>query len=397
VPPDYAGGSIVNLSASVLHALGVDPPNPTCRHLPADLLRGDGGIVLLICDALGLRQFDTALRCGRTPNLKRLVELAPLGLQSLTSVFPSTTTVALTSLNTACTPAQHGMLGHRQWMEELGSLCNMLRFTTETSEPAAFSEEMVRVVPTVHERLADAGVRSFSITASEYEGSAFTSLLSAGSTYVGYRAQSEISHLLAQCIGEAAGMPGFYSVYWPMIDTLAHLYGPATRVDPTSLDQSEVGLAEMEFIDLMVGKVMEVCEREGQTLVVTADHGQIRLAPDRSVTLGEEVAALLNYPPGGGRRALYLSSTNPSDLASLAVFQIDDLLLLTVDDAISRGWYGGDCAPFRTRMGDLIALAQADRQLLFDYGSGMFLQNGGHAGLTEDEMIVPLLVVPFGS
>ena len=102
--PDYAGGSIVNLTATVLDAFGVDPPNPVCRHLHGDTLRGDGGIVLLICDALGLRQFETALRSGRTPNLRRLVELAPGGLQSLTSVFPSTTTVALTSLNTASTP-----------------------------------------------------------------------------------------------------------------------------------------------------------------------------------------------------------------------------------------------------------------------------------------------------
>jgi hypothetical protein len=388
--PDYAGGCIVNLTASVLDAFGVDPPNPVCRHLHGDTLRGDGGIVLLICDALGFRQFETALRSGRTPNLRRLVELAAGGLQSLTSVFPSTTTVALTSLNTASTPAQHGMLGQRQWIEEVGALCNMLRFTTEEAAPAAFSEELVRVVPTVYDRLAVAGIPSFSISASEYEGSSFTSLISSGSTYVGYRAQSEISHLLASSIGAAGGGRGFYSIYWPMIDTLSHLYGPDAS------DTQEVCLSEMDFIDLMVGKVMEVCERNGQTLIVTADHGQTRLAPDRALTLGGDVAALLRHPPGGGRRALYLSSQDPTALASLEVFQTDDVLLLTADEAVNRGWYGGDCAPFRARLGDLIALAQSDRQLLFDYGSGVHLQTGAHAGLSEDEMLVPLVAVPFG-
>ena len=388
-PPDYAGGSIVNLSASVLDAFGVAPPNPLCRHLPADMLRSDGGIVLLICDALGLSQLEAALQSDRTPNLRRLVELAPGGLQSLTSVFPSTTTVALTSLNTACSPAQHGMLGHRQWMEEVGALCNMLRFTTEEAEPTAFSEEMIRVVPTVYDRLAAVGIPSFSISASEYEGSAFTSLLSSGSTYVGYRAQSEISHLLTEAIGEARGMAGFYSVYWPMIDTLSHLYGPDAN------DSQAACLAEMEFIDLMVGQVMAVCERNGQTLIVTADHGQTRLAPGRALTLGEDVADLLRHSPGGGRRALYLSPRDPSSLAALPVFQADDVLLLSADDAIDRGWFGGSCAPVRTRLSDLIALAQSDRQLLFDYGSGVLLQTGAHGGLSEEEMRVPLLVVPF--
>lgn len=390
-PPDYAGGSIVNLSASILEAFGVDPPSPVCRYLPAARLGSNAGIVLLICDALGLSQFEPALRSGRTPNLRRLVERAPGGLQSLTSVFPSTTTVALTSLSTACTPAQHGMLGHRQWMEEVGALCNMLRFTTEEAEPVAFAEEVIRVVPTVYDRLAAAGVPSFCISASEYEGSAFTSLICGGSTYVGYRAQSEISHLLTESMARAGGGPGFYSVYWPMIDTLAHVYGPAY-----SGGQSEVCLLEMEFIDLMVGKVMEVCEREGQTLIFTADHGQTRLAPDRALTLGGEVAALLRHPPGGGRRALYLSTQNPSALASLEVFRADDVLLLTADDAVGRGWYGGDCAPFRSRLGDLVALTQSDRQLLFDYGSGVHLQTGAHGGLTEEEMLVPLVAVPFG-
>ena len=44
-PPDYNGGSIVNLAASMLDAFGVTPPNPVCRHLPADMLPGDGGVL----------------------------------------------------------------------------------------------------------------------------------------------------------------------------------------------------------------------------------------------------------------------------------------------------------------------------------------------------------------
>ena len=389
IAPDYKGGSIVNLSASILRAFGVHAPSPVCRDLSADWLRSDAGIVLLTCDALGLLQVEAGLASGRLANFRRLQERAPEGLQRLTSVFPSTTTVALTSLSTACTPAQHGVLGHRQWMSEIGATCNMLRFTTEEETPTAFTEDDVRAVPTVFQSLAAAGIASWTISSAAYMGSAFTNLICAGATYVGYESQSEIAFLLDDAVDKAEGRPAFYSVYWPMIDTLAHIYGPYT-----GNDSCEVCLLEMEFIDLMIGKLLEVCQRRGLALIVTADHGQTLLRPERAVLLGEDVARLLCKPPGGGRRALYLYTEEPQAVADRPVFDSDDVELLAGDEAIARGWFGGDCGAFRARVGDLIAIAHADRQLLYDYGTGVHLQTGAHAGLSEEEMLVPLLVAP---
>ena len=46
-------------------------------------------------------------------------------------------------------------------------------------------------------------------------------------------------------------------------------------------------------------------------------------------------------------------------------------------------------------MGDLIVLALGDRQLLYDYGQGIIIiHSGGHASLSADEMLVPLIVAP---
>ena len=153
--PDYEGGGIVNLAASILSAFDVAPPSLPCREelLPAaDLCAGS--VVLLVCDALGLRQLERALDAGVTPNLASLIERAPRGLQRLTSVFPTTTTAALTSLSTACSPSRHGMLGLRQWLDEMDSVCDMLRFRTESGDPVAFDEEVVRAVPTMYELMA---------------------------------------------------------------------------------------------------------------------------------------------------------------------------------------------------------------------------------------------------
>ncbi len=45
-------------------------------------------------------------------------------------------------------------------------------------------------------------------------------------------------------------------------------------------------------------------------------------------------------------------------------------------------------------MGDLIVLVLGDRQLLYDYGQGIIIHSGGHASLSADEMLVPLIVAP---
>lgn len=386
VTPDYAGGSIVNLAASVLQAFGIAPPNPPCRAalLDPELLADAPGVVLLICDALGLHQCEAGLESGRAPSLERLIRQSAGGLRSLTSVFPSTTTTALPSLSTALTPAQHGMLGHRQWLVELGALANMLRFSTVAEKPVPIDADLLRRGPTLFERLAERAIPAVAISAKYHEGTGFTDLLHRGAVYLGYEAQSEISYLLRHSIHKHRGQRSFHYVYWPMIDTLSHLYGPL----------AEPCLLELEFADLMLGKIIDCCAETGHVLILTADHGQIALDPRRAVLLDGSFGGLLNYPPGGGRRACYLSAPDPEALRQHSSLQADGLLLLSPDEAIARGWFGGDCGPFRARLGDLIALSIGDRQLLYDYGQGAAPNQGGHAGLDEEEMRVPLVVAP---
>ena len=199
VAPDYAGGSIVNLSASLLQAFGLKPPYPPCyeKLVPPELLAWAPGIVLLIYDALGLRQFETVLQSQRTPNLARLTEQAAGGLQHLTSIFPSTTSAALTSLNTARPPSEHGMLGMRQWLDELGVLGDMLRFRTVQEKPAVISEEFLRSGPTIHQRLAAHSVPSYVISSSQYKGTEFTRLLHQGAHY-----RSRVGDLIVLALGD---------------------------------------------------------------------------------------------------------------------------------------------------------------------------------------------------
>ena len=275
VPPDYAGGSIVNLAASLLQAFGIQPPNPPCRpeRMPPEMLADAPGVVLLVCDALGQSQLARVLASGRAPNLERLVAQAPGGVRTLTSVFPSTTTSALPSLCTALTPAQHGMLGMRQWLEEIGALGDMLRFCTVAERAQPIDPALIRSGPTLYEQLSARGIAAVAISASQHQGTGFTDLLHEGAQYLGYEGQSEIPYLLQTSLNRRRGQRSFHYVYWHLVDTLSHNYGP----------QSEPCALEMEFVDLMLGKIMDCCARAGHTLLLTADHGQIALDPARAL------------------------------------------------------------------------------------------------------------------
>lgn len=389
--PDYDGGSIVNLAASILTAFGAEPPAPPLRPelLPASGLSGDGGIVLLVLDALGLASLQAALASGRTPQLARLADAAPRGVQRLTSVFPSTTTAALNSLATACPPAAHGILGHMMWLEEVDAVVNMLTFRRVgdvAGEP--LSHELVRRVPTVYERLQRVGVPSTLITEYAFEGTPFTNLLQEGARFTGYVSLSQLCFQLAGALAASEGR-AFYSLYWPAIDTLSHYHGP------DSADTlSEACRLEMEFIDLMVGKVAALCRRHGCDLVVVADHGQTRLDPAAAVTIEGGLCDHLSRPPGGGRRAPYLHTDDPEGLLQDEGLVRATAALRHSDDAVQAGWFGGPCPEVRARLGDVVALADEGRQLLYDYGAGTYLQHGSHAGMTAAEMHVPLIAVP---
>lgn len=387
VPPDYTGGSIVNLAASLLQAFGIQAPNPPCRSelLSPDLLATAPGVVLLVCDALGRNQLEKVVASGRAPNLERLVAHAPGGVRTLTSVFPTTTTSALPSLCTALTPAQHGMLGMRQWLPQIQALGDMLRFRTVAEQPQPIDAALIRNGPTLYEQLSAWGIRAVAISAKAHEGTGFTDLLHKGAQYLGYEGQSEIPYLLRTSLEQEQGRRSFHYVYWPLVDTLSHIYGP----------QSEPCALEMEFVDLMLGKIIDSCARAGHTLLLTADHGQIELDPARAMVLDRDFARLLRYEPAGGRRACYLAAADPATLQAHPLLQHEDLLVVPTDDAVAQGWFGGDCGRYRSRLGDLILLPADGCQLMYDYGQGIKPNQGGHAGLSPEEMLVPLIAVPY--
>jgi len=139
--PDYAGGSIVNLMASIASALGVAHwPYAPLRLLDVVRLGRRRNILLLVVDGLGYRYL-----CDAHPRstLRQYLQ------GSMTSVFPSTTATAITALMTGLAPRQHGLTGWHIYFEEIGAVGAVLPFRLRATDErlAQFGLQPATVFP----------------------------------------------------------------------------------------------------------------------------------------------------------------------------------------------------------------------------------------------------------
>jgi hypothetical protein len=140
----------------------------------------------------------------------------------------------------------------------------------------------------------------------------------------------------------------------------------------------------------------------GTSLVVTADHGMVHVPEDAKIdadstpALQDGVRAIAGEP-----RARYvpcLPGAEADVLQAWAQVLGDGWWVLSRDDAIARGLFGpATSAGARSRIGDVVALSLGDagvveRRKLPRLAS----MPGQHGSITDDELLVPLLVFSAG-
>ncbi|UBV41748.1 alkaline phosphatase family protein [Deinococcus taeanensis] len=376
IRPDYAGGSVLNLVATLGAHLGVPARHAPYRYpLP---LAGVRQILLIVVDGLGAGQLSGAAARGDVPALAALTP-AP---GRVTSVFPSTTMAALTAIHTACAPGEHGYLGLTVWLEEAQATVNLIRlydvYTHQPLEETAF----LAAVPSLYRQLRRSGVGSQVIMPGAYKHSVLTRWACDGATYYPYTRPDEIPALTAPLL--RPGEPSYTLVYFPDYDSLCHAFGP----------DSPEAHAELRRTDGVVARLLAALPRTGETLVlVTADHGQSAQPPEGylDVITRPVMKTQLRGPVAGEERAAYLRPREAfrTDLeARLA----PHATLLKADDAWNSGLFGptGQLNPrFRSRVGDLIAVPSPGHALRRPTSPAPML--GLHGGWTPEEMLVPVL------
>jgi hypothetical protein len=128
--PDYHGGSIVNLLASIIRSRGGWSPHPELTGLPASRLKDVKNVVYVLVDGLGQSQLQELLDAGDGRAF-----FAEHERQVISTVFPATTASAVTTLATGASPREHAIIGWHLHLHDLGLDSTILKGTTRTGQP----------------------------------------------------------------------------------------------------------------------------------------------------------------------------------------------------------------------------------------------------------------------
>ncbi len=357
--PAYGDASIRGIVPAIFAPRGT-------RSLPSwfpALASGARQVVLLVLDGLGWEQLQQRAHIAPT--------LAGMQGGPITSVAPTTTATALTSITTGLTPGEHGVVGYR--MEVRGDIMNMLRWTTKSGDARRVHLPVeIQPFPTF---LGEDVVISNKI---EFDTTGFTQAHLRGTRQVTWRLPSNIvvdtRSLLAK--GER-----FVYLYYDGIDKVAHEKGLDEYYD-----------AELRTVDRLVADLIDVLPNDA-VLLITADHGQVSIG-DNLVKPAPEVLAATRIQSGEGRfRWFHAKPGAATDLLDAACgAHGDQAWVVSKEQAIADGWFGPVVAPpVAVRYGDVAVVPFEAVSMDDPADSGPFPLVCRHGSLTSAEMLVPFL------
>ena len=355
--PAYDAGCISNVVPALLGTLEGDQ-----SWVPRPIAEADR-VVLLVLDGLGWNQLRE--RTHLTPTL------AALDGTAITTVAPSTTATALTSISTGLTPGEHGVMGYRI---AVGSdVLNVLRWTTDGRDARA------TIIPgELQPHAPFGGQRPPVLTRAEFAGSGFTLAHLEPVRFTGYRTLGTLTAELVRLC--RAGEPLVYA-YYEGLDQVSHEYGLGAQYDE-----------ELRWIDHLVATLLEVLPA-GTVLAITADHGQVETG-DHVLELPADVITHVAMQSGEGRfRWLHARAGRAPALADAAASLLrDDAWVRTREQAIDEGWYGPKVTDAAAgRLGDVLLAARGTVAFYDPKDTGPYVLIGRHGSLTPNEMLVPLL------
>ena len=405
IHPRYEDYCISNIPLAVAYLFGVQSESPIVDILtranlwPSKKLR----VINFVIDGLGYKQWLRLL--DRHPLLRKITDIGTL--TPLTSVFPSTTAAALTTLHTGLTPQQHGLTEWLVYFEEVQKLIFTLPFSAlghikrDSLVDDGVDPQLLFHDRTFYQALLDAKVKPFVFTSRSYIHSVYSKLVHAGSRIISFKHLSGAFTKLHQWLVDVSG-PAYAYVYWNGVDHEAHTHGPESQ---------ECEAAVEKFCTHFEGQLLRGLgaeEMKDVVIMITADHGQIAVDPERTVYLNDypEVAENLclnnvgeRIAPWGSARDVFLAIES-GRLEQVYNFLASNLAgkaqVLKVDQAIDGGLFGrGNMhSRFRSRFGDLLILPDDHRTIWYEHIAGQrFGLRGLHGGLSAEEMLVPLALV----
>jgi predicted AlkP superfamily pyrophosphatase or phosphodiesterase len=395
VRPAYGGRSFADIPATVVRLLtggrgGLAP------EILGSLDRRWTRVVLVVADGFG---WFVAERHADHPFLKRVA--ADGVLAKLTSQFPSTTSAHMTTLHTGMPVGESGIYEWFQYEPALDRLIAPLLFSyagddrRETLRGSGLDPAALYPRETIYERLAAAGVASHAVQHAAIADATFSRAMLRGAAVRPFTADD------GWVAETAAAGPGYTVAYVDDVDAVGHEHGPDSGAHAAAATGVLDGLATLADLLAAGGETL---------LLVTADHGQVRVHPATTVYVNERLPELARHlrggddgrplAPAGSARDLFLHVL-PGHLDDVE-WLLEDLLGETAEvrpthELIDEGVFGAAGPRLWERIGEVVVLPKPGESVWWrEPGRFDMRFRGHHGGLSPDEMLIPLAALPLG-
>lgn len=360
------GNNLINVSNSILKAMDAKILHKSLKSLDKQLLQNKyKNIVLLLYDGLGTKVLDRFLPKESFLQKNKICDI--------TSVFPSTTVAATTSVLTGQAPSEHGWLGWDMFFKDDDETVSVyMNVKKDTNIPAkhVVKERPEMKYKTILDRINE------ETSNDAYFAWPFDEKYPCNTL-------EEISErICGLCIKPNKK---FIYAYYNNPDKILHQEG---------FESIEVK-NEIFNINDMTEKLYNKLPAE-TVLIVIADHGHIE-CKYKTISENKELFNMLERTIALEPRACSIKlkqKINKNDFKEKFIKEYgNNFLLYSKEEVIKKELFGNKIknSIVIDNIGDFIAIATKDISLRYDEKGKTFKTY--HAGITRDEMEIPLIVL----
>ncbi len=358
--PDYGNG-LVNVVNSILKYFKIQTNHPSLKILDDELKQNPKNIVLVLFDGLG---YNT---------LKRNKEICPFLYKhlvtSISSVFPSTTMAARTTIESGLNPIEHGWLGWDMYFKKFNQVITLTRNYIKGTKKRPADYHVAKTL-LQYESIVDK-INQMNLSHGEK-----VTIYSDRKNETFRKARKKIKKIIKN------NLTNYIYFYTNEPDHTEHKYGTDSQKTKKILKS-----LDKEF--------KKLCQSLKDSLVIAlSDHGHINCT---YVTLSNypEIMTMLKGDIGIDNRACsFRIKEEYKKIFPKKIKEIlkDDFIIMSKEDIIKNKLYGygKENKYYRDGLGDYFAIGISNKAIRYD--DKVVQHKSSHSGLTEEEMLVPLII-----
>jgi len=376
IMPNYEH-SILNTITSILKYYNVESKHSSLKSLDEKLNKKYKNVVFIILDGMGEHILKNISPEGYFRNKQ---------IDCITSVYPSTTTAALTTYYSGKPPYETGWIAWSQYFKEYGRAIDMLShkesYKGESINGTRINvfETLVKYIP-VFEQIENASpnVKAYEVMPSYSDRRSKRSI------------QADTIEEIVENIEMLCKNPDekFILAYSDNPDGLLHKYGTNSQEAANFVIETEL-------------KIKEMCEKLGDDtiVIISADHGHKDIDKAYTILDYPEIQDCLIMPASLESRTLAFWVKEDMKKEFEERFKNafgDEFLLMTKDEFLNQNLlgYGEKHPKIDDFIGNYIALSIKGSIIKLEtyWAEGKPVKKSTHCGLSKEEMEVPLIVI----